>query len=264
MSPRLTLLLSSWSLPASHSLADAARSAGWNVSVFEENPKAAIREDIVFYGGTDLALAAAWQHGLCLLETPFDLLARLPRSLLHRTVEYGTFGELQRLKAPTFIKPADPFRKAFDPGVYSSSHDIRAARPIPSDTPVLLAEPVEWLIEYRCFVLEGKLAAWSPYVNFGRPIWRPFDELREKLERPATLVALCDRVVQEAGALPPTFVVDVGMIEDRGWAVVEFNPAWCAGVLGADPHRVLEVLKRGTVGSSRLSNADRRWVIPRS
>jgi hypothetical protein len=35
-----------------------------------------------------------------------------------------------------------------------------------------------------------------------------------------------------------------GLVEGRGWAVVEFNPAWCSGLLGADPAGVLGVLER--------------------
>src|SRR5262245_38856761 len=47
-------------------------------------------------------------------------------------------------------------------------------------------------------------------------------------------VAMCGRLLAERTvALPPAFVVDVGLIEGRGWAVVEFNPAWCSGLLGA-------------------------------
>ena len=33
------------------------------------------------------------------------------------------------------------------------------------------SEPVEWSAEYRCFIKEGEVAAWSPYISFGRPSW---------------------------------------------------------------------------------------------
>jgi hypothetical protein len=58
--------------------------------------------------------------------------------------------------------------------------------------------------------------------------------------------------------------MDVGVIDDRGWAVVEFNPAWCSGVLGADPRRVLAVLERACHDTRRLSVADQHWVMERS
>jgi hypothetical protein len=59
----------------------------------------------------------------------------------------------------------------------------------------------------------------------------------------ADLAANCD--------LPCALVIDVGLIEDRGWAVVEFNAAWCSGILSADPDRVLDVLSRACSGLHR-------------
>lgn len=58
--------------------------------------------------------------------------------------------------------------------------------------------------------------------------------------------------------------MDVGLIDDRGWAVVEFNPSWCSGVLGADPRKVLAVLERACQDGRRLSVADQQWVLERS
>ena len=95
---------------------------------------------------------AAARHRLALLEPPLDLLARLPASLRLRDVEFARFRDLSRLKRPTFVKPADPLGRCFDAGVYSAARDIRAPRRIDPDLPVLVAEPVEWLAEFRCFV----------------------------------------------------------------------------------------------------------------
>ena len=64
-------------------------------------------------------------------------------------------------------------------------------------------------------------------------------------------------------ALPPAFVVDVGLVEGRGWAVVEFNPAWCSGLLGTDPTAVLSVLKRSCRNVDGLEAADAAWVVTR-
>jgi hypothetical protein len=41
-------------------------------------------------------------------------------------------------------------------------------------------------------------------------------------------------------------VVDVGFIRDRGWAVIEQNAAWGAGIYECDPLQVLEVLRAVT------------------
>jgi hypothetical protein len=162
------------------------------------------------------------------------------------------------------VKPADPLNKAFDAGIYSDVHAIRAPKGIAPATPVLLAEPVEWLAEYRCFVLDRKVAATSPYLSFGRPVWRPFGEGGEQAQASPHVLAFFERLFSQAGvSFPPALVMDVGLIEDRGWAVVEFNPAWCSGALGADPRRVLPVLRRACQGEKVVTEGDRRWVVGR-
>jgi len=259
-----TLILSSWSLPASKALADSARHAGWRAYAFDESPHVKPRGKLVFYGGTDKARATASRFHLALLEPPFDLLAKLPVEFRRRSVECGRFGDLSRLKAPTFVKPADALNKAFDAGIYASVRDIRTPRRVNSDSPVLVAEPVEWSAEYRCFIREGELTAWSPYISFGRPVWKAFGPGTLAARAPESILSFCHRLFSRSGvSFPPAFVMDVGMIDDRGWAVVEFNPAWCSGVLGADPRKVLAVLERACQDERRVSGADRQWVLKR-
>src|SRR5262245_44511374 len=113
----VTLLLSTWSLPSARALADAARRAGWNSVAFDENRHDSLRGEIVYYGGTDLALEAAKQFGLAFLEPPLDLLTRVPMALRLRPVESAQFADTTNLRSPAFIKPADPLNKAFDPSV---------------------------------------------------------------------------------------------------------------------------------------------------
>jgi hypothetical protein len=259
-----TLLLSTYSLPSGTALADSARKTGWDVCVLDENPAAKPKGKLSFYGGSDVALAVASRFRLALLEPPLDLLARLPLAYRQRLVEYGQFSDLNRLKAPTFVKPADALNKAFDAGIYANARDIRAPRGIDPHTPVLVAEPVEWLAEYRCFVLEGAVAAWSPYLSFSRPVWKPYHQGGKESQLPAHVLAFCDRLwTQSRVAFPPAFVVDVGLIEERGWAVVEFNPAWCSGLLGACPDHVLDVLSRACQPADAVFKADRRWIVKR-
>jgi hypothetical protein len=260
-----TLLLSSWSLPGVRALSDEARKLGWRTYALDESPSPQLSGQVVFYGGSDVALEVARRFHLALIEPPLDLLARLPLAYRHRAVECCKFRELHRLKAPTFVKPADALDKAFDAGTYSDAPDIRTPRGIDPDTPVLVAEPVQWLAEYRCFVLEGKVSASSPYLSFGRPVWRPYAEGGYASKTSASVSAFCDRLFAHSQvAFPPAFVMDVGLIEDRGWAVVEFNPVWCSGLLGADPNQVLPVLRRACQNAASVSTTDRLWVIERT
>jgi protein-tyrosine phosphatase len=259
-----TLLLSDRALPAAPALAEAAREAGWSVHVWGDPPPDPPGGRVVYYGGTDLALPVTTRCGLALLEPPLDLLARLPAALLLREVQLARFRDLSRLRRPAFVKPADPLHKCFDAGIYAGARDIRAPRGIDPETPVLVAEPVEWLAEYRCFVLEGRVVATSPYLSFGRPVWRAWGQGGEKARPSPDALAICGRLLRErTAALPPAFVVDVGLVEGRGWAVVEFNPAWCSGLLGADPRAILQVLARACQDRHGLAEADTAWVVTR-
>jgi hypothetical protein len=259
-----TLVLSTWSLPASKALASAAQGEGWRAFAYDEQPNIKAAGRVVFYGGTDQALAIATRFHLALLEPPFDLLAKLPLEYRRRLVEYAHFGDLARLKNRTFVKPADALNKLFDAGIYTSVRDIRVSKTVGTDIPVLLAEPVEWSAEYRCFICEGAIAAWSPYLSFGRPAWKPFNCGTLAAQIPRNLSSFCDRLFSRSGiSFPPAFVMDIGVIDERGWAVVEFNPAWCSGVLGADPGKVLKVLERASQEKRRLGVADRHWVVER-
>jgi hypothetical protein len=259
-----TLLLSTWTLPAARALAEVARQAGWSVHAHDEMKSRMHSGPFACHVGTDLAQQIAARFHLVLLEPPLDLLARLPASLRLREVQYARFSDLCRLKRPTFVKPADALDKCFDAGTYSHVRDIRAPRGIDPETPVLVAEPVEWLAEYRCFVLAGQVVTSSPYLSFGRPVWRAWGQGGEKAQPSPDALAVCSRLQAERSVtLPPAFVVDVGLIEGRGWAVVEFNPAWCSGLLGADPAAVLGVLERACRDAEDLSPGEAVWLVER-
>jgi hypothetical protein len=259
-----TLIVASRCVVYDRMLCEAASSAGWSVLACDAQsmPAATIDEPVV-YVTTDLALIAARQLNLALIEPPLDLLTQLPERFLRRAVELATFADLKRLQRRTFVKPADPLDKWFDAGVYADVRDIRTRGRETPDSPVLLSEPVEWVAEYRYFVLEGKVIAGSSYLAFGRPAWKPFDPKRPNAMPTAGVSVIAELYATMKSKLPPVFVVDVGLIETRGWAVVEFNPVWCAGLLGADPRAVLPVLQRATRRSEELTAEDERWIVDR-
>ena len=169
---------------------------------------------------------------------------------------------MQRLTAPAFVKPAQD--KAFPAGVFSSGVALPlAASALPPDTPVLIAEPVRWRVEYRCFVLERTLATMSPYVRDGdlaqdaNGAWPAPSDERAAAEAFLTTV-LADSIVP----LPPAVVVDVGLIEGRGWAIVEANAAWGAGICDCDPRRILPILRRASLRRDVIPAADAPWLRP--
>jgi hypothetical protein len=245
------------SLPSARQLAAIAAKRQWPVYALDESPHLHLTGRRTFYGGTDRAREYAARLELCLIEPPLDLITRVPTEMLCRDVRFGTLAELRHLSGPVFVKPADPIFKSFDAGVYRGVSDIAPRRPIDSRTPLLVSEAVEWTSEFRCFLRQGRVEAWSPYLSFGRPVWKP----ASAGALPPSLAAFCQRLVDGMGPrLPPAFVVDVGVLEDGRWAVVEFNPAWCSGILGADVEGVLHVLQRSAMWRRTASPADRHWM----
>ena len=236
-----TLLLGSRLLPSSHLLAATACDLGWNACYLDDATPPKMIGYPVYYGGTDRVEAVASQYNLNLISPALDLLARTPGQFTCRNVRFGTLASIARLPGPIFVKPADPIRRVFDAGVYRSGADVHGRRPLDPATPVVISEVVEWTSEFRCFIADSRVEAWSPYLSYGRPIWHS----SAAGEIPVNLQIFCNRLLSAFGSsLPAAFVVDVGVMQDGRWAVVEYNPAWCSGILGAKVAGVLNVITR--------------------
>ncbi|MFB7264339.1 ATP-grasp domain-containing protein, partial [Streptomyces nojiriensis] len=64
------------------------------------------------------------------------------------------------------------------------------------------------------------------------------------------------RPVPPAVPRPSTAVVDVGLPDGGGWAVIEANPAWSSGGYACDPERVLDVVLRAAGPTAETAPAD--------
>ena len=153
--------------------------------------------------------------------------------------------------------------KPFPAAVYGSGAALAAANnAIPEAVPVLMSEPVRWDVEVRCFVHDDMIATLSPYMRDGRSAqmddgsWPLSPEEREHAEAFGTALLNDPQV-----PLPPAVALDVGHIAGRGWAVIEINSAWGAGIYGCDAAAVLPVLARGSVPRTRLTAADVRLLV---
>jgi hypothetical protein len=185
----------------------------------------------------------AEQFGLKLLEPAVDWLPRLPDEYRKRHVSIMPLRTARQLPNPAFMKP--PNDKSFPARVYSGSE---LPGGYDEDSPVLVSEVVHWEVEYRCFVLDRQVETSSIYLRDGElqrqnGFVAPTTELAEA-EAFVRTVLVDSRV-----DLPRTAVLDVGVISGRGWAVVEQNSAWGAGIYGCDPVRVLGVLRHAAVPS---------------
>ncbi|QRN93987.1 ATP-grasp domain-containing protein [Archangium violaceum] len=252
------LLLSPRFSSDSIALATEASRLSWRVHrLHDRRPPARLaEEDLVFYGESLLADTIGKALGLALLEPAADTLSLLPEELVRRDVRFTTLGAARGERFPRFVKPAD--EKQFRASVYHSGAELPGPEVLEDGLPVLTAEPVCWLDEYRCFVLEGRVVTASPYAWKGE---REESSLASfDLEGARTFAA---EVLARAGdSFPSAVVLDVGRIEGRGWAVVELNPAWSSGLYACDAAGVLRVLQRASGTSRTVASGDARWLRP--
>jgi hypothetical protein len=239
-----TLILSPRYSDDSIKLRRAAVALGWDVMRLASwrCPDDFEPEEPVLFAEPLFNEAVAQQLGLRVLEPPEDFLVRLPQEYVKREVGLMTAAEARTLPGPVFLKP--PNRKTFPAKVYASGADLPE---MPDDDPVLAAEAVEWAAEFRFFVRGRRVHAWSPYWLNGA-LARKEDEWVVKPEMAAMTRGIVERLLADSEVdLPVALVLDAGVIEGRGAAVVEANEASGAGIYGCDPRDVLEVLRAATI-----------------
>ncbi|SRR5581483_7085002 len=239
-----TLLLSARQSDDTQKLWRACIASDWKVErVHGWRVPSVSPTEVAVYGEPLFARHVSQTLGLRLLEPPVDWLACLPFKHSGRKVSLTTLAGARKISGRSFIKPAD--EKCFDARVYESGAELPAPGLLPEDLPVLVQEVVKWQVEFRCFILDRRIVAISPYWRDGSPAqvedgtWRA-GERELEMAREFCHSVLNDPAVQ----VPAAVVVDVGIIEGRGWAVVESNAAWAAGIYGCDPSAVLLVLRR--------------------
>src|SRR5207253_137307 len=116
-----------------------------------------------------------------------------------------------------------------------------------------------------CFVLDGTVQTFSPYLREGQLAqlpdgsW-PWSEIEAQEAKAFANQVLADRKVD----IPSALALDIGIIEGRGWAVVESNAAWGSGIYGCDPLAVLRVVRRSCIPLAQLQAVDKAWVIDRA
>lgn len=255
-----TLVLPPRFTPDSNAVRAAALEAGWRIERLRSWRVQEALEDPVLYGEPLFAAVVAPQLGLALLEPPLDWLTSLPPELLQRSVAFTTLGDARRRQGPSFVKPAD--EKSFDARVWPEPAALPGPESLPDHLAVLVAEPVAWSLEVRCFVVDGHVLTCSPYVRHGQLAQAADGSWPASEEELADARAFAARVISQV-PLPPAVALDVGTIVGRGWAVVEVNPCWGSGVYGCDPTGVLRAARRASVPIGALTAGDQRWVVTR-
>lgn len=238
-----TLLLSSRHTADDQALWRAAIARGWNVERARAIRVPEINDpDIVIYVEALFAPTIATTLKRRLLDPPEDWLPKLPVQYRQRAIELSTLGEARRVASPVFVKP--PNDKSFAAAVYPSGAAL--PREFDDDMSVLIAQPVTWGNEYRCFMLGGKVMTASPYVRDGE-LARLTDYEAPERELQAA-ISFAEQVAADPECHVPTAIaLDVGLLDGGDWAVIEANGAWGSGIYGCDPDKVLDVIAAATL-----------------
>jgi hypothetical protein len=133
--------------------------------------------------------------------------------------------ERDAISYPVFIKPVVP--KQFAAAVWPSAQAVTiATQGLAADTEIIVSSVATFVAEARAFVLDGHVRACAVYEGAA-----DVEDARRFAEHIASNVEL-----------PRTCVVDVGLLEDRTWAIVECNATWGAGLNGCDAPSVIECI----------------------
>lgn len=215
-----------------------------------------------WYGGPLAADRIAGAVGLGLLEPSDGWLAELSEKFTGRRVELTTLAEAWQARRPVFVKP--PSAKSFPAAVYADGSRVpRTGEGVGPDTAVLVSDVVTFAVEYRLFVLDGRVVAGSRYAVYGRLDPAPlYGDARE-----SHVLRFADRLLAEEGdSLPSAVTVDVGLVQDpdRGgreqWAVVEANMPWFSHSYAAGVEGVLDVVLRAAGPRGRVGREDERFL----
>jgi len=254
LSPRVT--------PSSALIESAAHRSGWSVNRLSNwrAPEQFVgRTDLVAYGEPLFVAAMAQSYSLALIEPPFSWLVTLPERYRQRQVSLVELAEARLLEGPLFAKPADD--KCFSAGVFSSGAEIGASDLLPKDIPVLVSEVVSFVVEYRFFILNRTVSAYSVYLRNGivaeAPLEEDFDDSVESNNFINILLS------DDSVAIPPAVVIDVGKLHDGTWVIVEANPLFGSGICHCEPDAVLPALARSLVPLNQLTEQDKAWVLTR-
>lgn len=173
-------------------------------------------------------------------------LSTVPHELTKRVIRSATISEFLELgvDGSVWVKPAEAKIDGFE-AAYRTSADVCNlvdTLKIPTDSDVQWTDSLLSINhECRFYVLDGEVTTGSPYLVDGITY---YDGASDRELKNA------DAFAREAVKIlgdnqPQAYTLDVGFDEKSNeWLVIEGNPAWCSGIYGADPAKVIKVIEK--------------------
>lgn len=120
---------------------------------------------------------------------------------------------------PFFVKPA--VTKVFPAQICHTEKEWKELyESLPDDTELIISEVVNFVSEWRVYVLEGKILG-------------IFNYLGEAYTFPN--IKVINKIIQEFKQAPIGYSLDVGVLDDGETAIVEINDGWSLGNYGLSP-----------------------------
>lgn len=231
-------------------LRKAAETLGWDIWRFSAQnfPHALNNQKITIYCETSIAEFVAEKLQLTLLSPDDQILAELPFEFVKREIVFTRTAQFQPATVKKFIKPAD--YKYFSAGVYEPGETIPGFQSLYPDDPLLISDVVEFVDEYRLFVLDNQVITASTYMLNKEFV----GDRSQGLALNEKSIRFAERVIQHIkDRMPKSYVLDIGKLSTGEYAVIEFNPSWGSGIYGADPTLALKVIKNAVQNNSKCS-----------
>jgi hypothetical protein len=185
------------------------------------DPPALDVKRVRIHGGTSFVLVLQEKLGFELCTPADDLILSLPPEALKRRIQKQRLREAEHFEYPLFVKPFTP--KLFAAHVYGNLAELRReCHGLGIDTAVFTSNAVPFVAEARTFILAGEVLDCAFYEGDGN--------VREAAAAAAHF--------SRSPILPRAVVLDIGLIKDQGWAVIEVNAAWGAGLNGCQAERI--------------------------
>ena len=177
--------------------------------------------DDIVVGGIGFAQRAMVQLGLSV--PALDPIPKQLEAFAGREVWQSSMKELRaKVNAGEviFAKPRPNRPKAFVGRLYSEFRDLIATAHISDDEPIDCSEPVEFLAEFRCFVLRGDPIGLRHYN--GDPLILPDP-------------AIVKDAVKAYADGPMGYALDFGVTSEGKTIIVEVNDGYAIGAYGLPP-----------------------------
>ena len=194
--------------------------------------KVHLTKDDFVAGEIPSTFAALKQYGV---EYHYEDYPECLHKYLHRKIWTDTMRNIKRelfnegYIDPTFIKPKDSLKK-FTGFVLTNIDDLQYTNHAGDNTEIYCSEPVVWLAEYRCPVINGKVRGMfrTPYTCHDYDVSPKLEEVQQ----------MADDFVNS----PKGYCLDVGVLSTGETALIEVNDGFSVGMYGMSKELYAELL----------------------